>query len=982
MEVLLVLVILGVLAGLVFLVGPIALIKAINASQRVAALQRQLDELQAQFALSQRSPAAQGGSEAREPVEQAAPEPTTSSAAPTPAPVATQTRTPPQTQTQTSPPRPPTPPTDDHARCLRNQGAAVAGGIFLALGGLFLFKVSIDRGWISPLVRVLMGVGGGLGCILAAQTQAARRYAITASALTGAGCVMLYAAFWGARVLYGLIDPLAAFVAMGSVTATCVWLSLRDSSRLVALLGLLGGFATPLLLSTGTDRPLALFGWILMLDLAFLGVARARGWSWLTGLCVAGTLLYEVLWIGDRMGPDRLWLGLGIVSVFGALFAVAGRAAPAEQAAGWRWSRLAGLVVPLGFGLYFAGRADLGAHLWPTALMMAMVHIGACLAERDGPLPLGVAVASLPVVGLWLAGQEVTEARLWEAGAILVVLAGIQHGFAELRRGGRGLNTAAIAALGSIVVLLPGHVVGEAPPWPGLVAVAALCVLLLRQSMARGQAALQGLAAAALALVMGLPFLSGSPGADFPPAETWLAVMAAAALTLQAWASARAGLRGGRVAGHSAAAFAATCLGLLAVAPGAALLHPTVAGIGALFFFALLVHSATRLDAGPWYVAAVAGLALTFTTWTFGAVADGSAQIANAQIATANLSLAIAGMLAAALWPFFTTSAFRSSRSAWVGAAVAAPLFFATLLEGFQVVLTDQLDGLPALLCGLLYAVMLSHASRLWSPDSPMRRAVVILFATVTCGFLSMAVPLQLENSWITIGWALQGLAVLGLWRRLDHAGLKYFALALFAAVFVRLVFNPWVLEYELRGTIRIVNWLAYTYLVPAAAMIAGARLLAPSEIARQRSWERWSTSIAVTASVLSLAAVAVIFAWLNLAVVDWYGQGQSLQLDFARHSARDLTFSIVWAVYALVLLGVGVWRTSRSLRWVSLLLLVVTIGKVFLYDFGELQDLYRVASFVGLGVSLTAVSLLYQRFVFRVDAGWQGGAQRPAHVG
>ena len=57
---------------------------------------------------------------------------------------------------------------------------------------------------------------------------------------------------------------------------------------------------------------------------------------------------------------------------------------------------------------------------------------------------------------------------------------------------------------------------------------------------------------------------------------------------------------------------------------------------------------------------------------------------------------------------------------------------------------------------------------------------------------------------------------------------------------------------------------------------------------------------------------------------------------------------------------------TSLGLRWLSLSFLLVTIGKVFLYDLGALRDLYRVASLVGLALSLILVSLLYQRFVFR----------------
>ena len=82
--------------------------------------------------------------------------------------------------------------------------------------------------------------------------------------------------------------------------------------------------------------------------------------------------------------------------------------------------------------------------------------------------------------------------------------------------------------------------------------------------------------------------------------------------------------------------------------------------------------------------------------------------------------------------------------------------------------------------------------------------------------------------------------------------------------------------------------------------------------------------------------------------------------------AARDLTQSLAWAVYALFLLGIGVSRNSVGLRWISLSFLVLTIGKVFLHDLGELEDLYRVASLVGLAFSLILVSLAYQRFVFR----------------
>jgi uncharacterized membrane protein len=165
-------------------------------------------------------------------------------------------------------------------------------------------------------------------------------------------------------------------------------------------------------------------------------------------------------------------------------------------------------------------------------------------------------------------------------------------------------------------------------------------------------------------------------------------------------------------------------------------------------------------------------------------------------------------------------------------------------------------------------------------------------------------------------------------------------------------------------------NWLAYSYLVPALALVLSYRILKPREHERLTDWEEgvYPSNRAIGAGFCGLAAVAVIFAWINLSIADIFATGPNLELSFQRLPARDATTSVAWAAYALILLAIGVRARSSSLRWLSLGLLVVTLGKVFLHDLGELEDLYRVGSLVGLAVSLIVVSLIYQRFVFGSD--------------
>lgn len=73
------------------------------------------------------------------------------------------------------------------------------------------------------------------------------------------------------------------------------------------------------------------------------------------------------------------------------------------------------------------------------------------------------------------------------------------------------------------------------------------------------------------------------------------------------------------------------------------------------------------------------------------------------------------------------------------------------------------------------------------------------------------------------------------------------------------------------------------------------------------------------------------------------------------------------------IVLPFGVAYRNRLLRWASLILMLVSVAKVFLFDTRELGGLWRVASYFGLGISLMLVAFVYQRFVFRDARGRVG---------
>jgi len=220
-----------------------------------------------------------------------------------------------------------------------------------------------------------------------------------------------------------------------------------------------------------------------------------------------------------------------------------------------------------------------------------------------------------------------------------------------------------------------------------------------------------------------------------------------------------------------------------------------------------------------------------------------------------------------------------------------------------------------------------------------------LLAAIVAAGAI---LPCWIDRG-IAVGWsALASLGAAWLWRRRTFAP----ALALAVCAAVVCAFASVIVDglgsFE-RPERLLLDAHASDYLLPALALLFAGSLVAN-----------------VPRLVCIVAGLLVALLWLTLEVHQAFAEGAKFRLFWPHDEAREVAVSVAWAVYALVLLALGMRRQQSGLRWASLVLLVIVIGKLFLFDLSELQGLYRVASFLGLAVSLLLVSFAYQRFVFR----------------
>jgi len=226
-------------------------------------------------------------------------------------------------------------------------------------------------------------------------------------------------------------------------------------------------------------------------------------------------------------------------------------------------------------------------------------------------------------------------------------------------------------------------------------------------------------------------------------------------------------------------------------------------------------------------------------------------------------------------------------------------------------------------------------------------RLARILYAGLALTFVTLAIPIRLDGRWITIAWAVQGAVLIWGGLRARFAAMRWAGLALFAIVAGRLALIP------IPADTFLLNARFATFAICVACMGMSCNFAASSdeELAPEESMAFVITAIA--ANILAIAAA-------SLEVWDMFGRMHSLGID--RGHAQELALSMLWLVWALGLLGAGLWKKSETIRWQALVLLGAVIVKVFLFDLSFLEKFYRIVSFLLLGLALMLISFYYQR--------------------
>lgn len=199
----------------------------------------------------------------------------------------------------------------------------LVGVIAVLLGVAFFLQYAFTNNLIGETGRVALGLIAGAAFLFAGEFFY-KKHSSYSAFITGGGIGLLYLSVYASSALYHMIGQTPAFFFMIMVTATSVLLAVRYNLIWIAGLGLLGGFLTPVLLSTGERHDVSLWNYVILLDVGMLAVAYFKKWSPLIWGSFIGTMfLVFPTALGGGYAQSGFWSPVFYLLVFWAVFEAA-----------------------------------------------------------------------------------------------------------------------------------------------------------------------------------------------------------------------------------------------------------------------------------------------------------------------------------------------------------------------------------------------------------------------------------------------------------------------------------------------------------------------------------------------------------------------------------------------------------------------------------------------------------------------------------
>ena len=193
------------------------------------------------------------------------------------------------------------------------------GIVVLVIGLSISVKYAIDRNLISEGLRVALAYAAG-GLLLLLAWRLKKGYTVFSALLFSGAMASFYFTTYAAFVYYSMMPSYTAFAIMVALTVLTVYQALSYNRQEIAILGLVGAYGIPFLISSNADKALLFFTYIAIINSAVVFLSYKKGWKLVSYLAQNITWLLLVGWAAQRNGEGPQWVGLFFACFFFLLF--------------------------------------------------------------------------------------------------------------------------------------------------------------------------------------------------------------------------------------------------------------------------------------------------------------------------------------------------------------------------------------------------------------------------------------------------------------------------------------------------------------------------------------------------------------------------------------------------------------------------------------------------------------------------------------
>ncbi len=199
---------------------------------------------------------------------------------------------------------------------------ARVGMVMVVIGLAFLIRFAYDHAWIGPAGRLALGCVAGIVALLLGEHARRNAYDVLFQTLTGGGLAIFYVCIYFSFQIYAFTGPGFSMALGVLVSAAAVVLAVGHNAVAIAIIGLIGGYLSPVLLSGGGNYPYTLFTYLLVVNLVALGVAYFRRWRALDGLAFLATAGLYAAWHIAHYDATQMTPALLFTTLFYLVFLI------------------------------------------------------------------------------------------------------------------------------------------------------------------------------------------------------------------------------------------------------------------------------------------------------------------------------------------------------------------------------------------------------------------------------------------------------------------------------------------------------------------------------------------------------------------------------------------------------------------------------------------------------------------------------------